>query len=83
MQHPAGSVRLLKRIRRIADSLEIELPAGRSGGGSDASIAASLGVPTIDGLSPDGDGILAPHEHVLISSLISRTALFTKLLLEL
>lgn len=83
MQHTPGSIRLLRRIRRIASTLEIELSAGRTGGGSDASIASSLGIPTIDGLGPDGDGLHAPHEHVLISSLVSRSALLTKLLLEL
>jgi glutamate carboxypeptidase len=59
------------------------LKGGRTGGGSDASIASGLGVPTLDGLGPDGDGLHAEHEHLLLPSLIERTALLTDLLKEL
>jgi len=63
--------------------LGLELASGRTGGGSDASIASSLGLPTLDGLGPDGDGIHAEREHVLLSSLTERTALLTELLARL
>ena len=83
MEHTPASARLLTRIRRIAGSMGMSLPAGRTGGGSDASLAAHLGIPTIDGLGPEGGGIHAKDEHVLLPSLIERTALLTRLLLEL
>jgi glutamate carboxypeptidase len=63
--------------------MEIDLTEGRTGGGSDASIASSMGVATLDGLGPDGDGIHAENEHLLLSSLVQRTALLTELLLRL
>jgi glutamate carboxypeptidase len=61
----------------------MSLETGKTGGGSDASIASSLGVATIDGLGPDGDGIHADNEHLLLPSLVRRTALLTELLRQL
>jgi glutamate carboxypeptidase len=46
-----------------------------TGGASEASFAAALGVPTLDGLGADGDGAHAEHEHVRISSLPERAVL--------
>ena len=83
MEKTPGSLDLLKRARKIAGEIGLTLKAGKSGGGSDASIAAELGIPTLDGLGPDGDGIHADHEHLLLSSLVERTALLTELLLKL
>ena len=59
------------------------LKAGKTGGGSDASIAAGQGVPALDGLGPDGDGIHAETEHLVVSSFVERTALLTELLKSL
>ena len=83
MERTRASTELFKRAAAIAAELGQELKGGRTGGGSDASIAAALGVPTLDGLGPDGDGLHAEHEHVLIPSLVERTALLTELLARL
>lgn len=83
MEKTKASEELFQRARAVAKALGLRLRGGKSGGGSDASIAANLGVPTLDGLGPDGDGIHAEHEHLLLSSLVERTALLTRLLLEL
>jgi glutamate carboxypeptidase len=84
MEKTEASSALLTRIREIADStLKMSLETGKTGGGSDASIASSLGVATIDGLGPDGDGIHAENEHLLLPSLVHRTALLTELLRQL
>jgi len=83
MEHTKASAALLSRIREIASTLNVELDTGRTGGGSDASIASSLGVSTLDGLGPDGEGIHAENEHLLLSSLIKRTALLTEILIQL
>ena len=44
------------------------LPLGEAstGGGSDGSFTAALGVPTLDGLGAVGDGAHSPREHVVI-----------------
>ena len=41
------------------------------------------GIPTLDGLGPDGAGPHALHEHVLVESLAPRAALLTHLALSL
>ncbi len=83
MEKTQASSALLSRARKIAASLKMELPAGKTGGGSDASIASSIGTGTLDGLGPEGEGIHAENEHLLLSSLIKRTALLTELLCQL
>ena len=80
MEKTKASEKLFLRAQGIAAGLGQTLRAGRSGGGSDASFAAGLGVPTLDGLGPDGDGIHAEHEHLVLPSLVERTALLTELL---
>lgn len=84
MEKSRASAALLARIRDIASSaFKMPLEAGKTGGGSDASIASSIGVPTIDGLGPDGEGIHADNEHLLLPTLVRRTALLTELLRQL
>jgi glutamate carboxypeptidase len=83
MERTAASTRLLESAREIAAGLGQTLAVGKTGGGSDASLAAGLGRPTLDGLGPDGDGIHADHEHILLPSLVDRAALLTELLRRL
>lgn len=84
MEKTKVSSLLLSRIREIAESsFKISLEAGKTGGGSDASIASGLGVPTVDGLGPDGEGIHADNEHLLLPSFVQRTALLTELFRQL
>lgn len=83
MEKTKASLELFARACGIAAGLGQSLKGGRTGGGSDASIASSLGIPTLDGLGPDGDGLHAEHEHVIIPSFVERTALLTELLAKL
>ncbi|MBP1766120.1 MAG: peptidase dimerization domain protein [Candidatus Aminicenantes bacterium] len=83
MEKTRPSVLLFQQAKKIAEAMEINLTQGRTGGGSDASIASGMGVATLDGLGPDGDGIHAENEHLLLSSLVQRTALLTELLRQL
>jgi glutamate carboxypeptidase len=73
-------VALYERAREIAAELDFDMGEGSSGGGSDGSFTASLGIPTLDGLGPDGGGAHAVDEHVLVADLPLRLALFTRLL---
>jgi glutamate carboxypeptidase len=73
-------VALYQRVREIASELNIDLGEGASGGGSDGSFTAALGLPTLDGLGPDGGGAHAVDEHVLLADLPLRLALFTRIL---
>jgi len=83
LEKTKASDRLFVRAQETAARLGLTLKGGKTGGGSDASIAAGVGIPALDGLGPDGDGLHAEHEHLLIPSLVERTALLTELLRDL
>ena len=74
---------LYERARTIAAELGVDLPEGGTGGGSDGSLTAALGVPTLDGLGPRGGGAHTSHEHVITADLPFRLAFFTLLLQRL
>lgn len=80
LERTAGVIRLYERARRVAARLGRELPEGAAGGGSDGNFTGALGVPTLDGLGPAGDGAHAPHEHVVIADLPWRAAFIAELL---
>lgn len=73
---------LFDLAQKLAAELGFEVTEGASGGGSDGNYTAGLGIPTIDGLGPVGDGAHAAHEHLLASKLPERTALLVRLLQE-
>lgn len=68
---------------KLAGEMGFEIVESSSGGGSDGNFTAGLGVPTLDGLGPVGDGAHATHEHIIASKLPERTALLVRLLQEL
>ena len=76
-------IQLLQRARKLATELGIELREGSTGGGSDGCFTADMGIPTLDGLGPDGSGAHALDEHVVVESLVPRAALLTHLVLNL
>jgi glutamate carboxypeptidase len=79
---PEG-VRLYEMAREVARELGRDLAEGSVGSGSDGNFTAALGVPTLDGLGPAGDGAHAAHEHVLIADLPWRAALLAGLVARL
>jgi glutamate carboxypeptidase len=83
MERTKKIIALFERAKVLAAEIGIELTQGETGGGSDGSFTAALGIPTLDGLGPDGAGPHALHEHVLIESLVPRAALLTQLVLRL
>jgi glutamate carboxypeptidase len=50
------------------------------GGGSDASTAAALGIPAIDGLGPRGSGFHTKEEHIDLSSLVPKAQALARFL---
>ncbi|MFW6080021.1 MAG: M20 family metallopeptidase [Gemmatimonadota bacterium] len=75
-----GVVRLYRHAREQAAALGFELGEGTAGGASDGSIAAALGIPTLDGLGVEGDGAHAVDEHILVDDIPRRVALLRRLL---
>jgi glutamate carboxypeptidase len=76
-------VALFEQARAVAAEMGMQLGEISTGGASEASFAAALGRPTLDGLGPDGDGAHAEHEHVLVSSMPPRVALAAGLIARL
>jgi glutamate carboxypeptidase len=71
---------LYEIARDVSAELGAVLGEGGTGGGSDGNFTAALGVPTLDGLGPQGDGAHALHEHVLVKDLTWRAAFLAALL---
>jgi len=80
LERSAAGNRLYQVARDVARDLHRELAEGAAGGGSDGNFTAALGVPTLDGLGPEGGGAHALDEHVVVSDLPFRAALLAGLL---
>ena len=76
------SAAVVEQVQRIAGAHGLTIREGSSGGGSDGNITAALGIPTLDGCGPQGDGLHALHEHVVIDSLPRRAALMAAILCD-
>jgi glutamate carboxypeptidase len=84
MTATAATWELFARASAIwAELDESELGEGATGGASDANLVAALGVPTLDGLGPEGAGAHAAHEHVLTHTMPARAALAAGLMVEI
>ncbi|CAN5380747.1 M20 family metallopeptidase [soil metagenome] len=83
LERTSQVMRLYEVARDAARELGVELGEGSTGGGSDGNFTAALGVPTLDGLGPMGDGAHARHEHVLRQDLCWRAAFVGLLLTRL
>lgn len=80
MERTEGVARLAALAKAIAREMGFDLQETSTGGGSDGNFTAAMGVPTLDGLGPDGGGAHADSEHLLISSWLQRTELLAHLL---
>jgi glutamate carboxypeptidase len=80
LERTPAVVRLYEQARRVSAGLGRELAEGAAGGGSDGNFTGALGVPTLDGLGPEGGGAHAHHEHVVIGDLSWRAAFIAELL---
>jgi glutamate carboxypeptidase len=80
LERTDGVARLYYEARAVAAELGADLAEGGTGGGSDGNFTAALGVPTLDGLGPQGDGAHALHEHVIIDDLAWRASFLAALM---
>lgn len=71
---------LYARAERIAKGIGFTPGHGSFGGGSDGNFTGALGIATLDGLGPCGDGAHTHDEYVLYSSLVPRARLLAGLL---
>jgi glutamate carboxypeptidase len=80
MERNAKMIADYQQVKAIGASLGLETLEDSSGGGSDGNFTAMLGISTLDGLGPQGDGLHALHEHVVIASMPRRSALIAGML---
>jgi glutamate carboxypeptidase len=81
MERSPGVIRLAQLAQRLAGEVGFPLSETSVGGASDGNFTAAMGVPTLDGLGPDGGGAHADSEHLLVESWLQRTQLL-RLLIE-
>lgn len=70
---------LWHQAESLGREIGIELGEVTAGGGSDGNTTSQY-TATLDGLGPRGDGAHADREHVVVESLVERTALLAGLL---
>jgi glutamate carboxypeptidase len=80
LERSPGVVGLYKKARHVAAALGRDLGEGSAGGGSDGNFTAALGVPTLDGLGPQGEGAHALHEHIVLDDVSWRGAFLAGLI---
>ena len=78
-----NSAVLFARARELAQAMGRALDETSTGGGSDGSFTAALGMPALDGLGAVGEGAHGANENVLVDALPERAALLASLLATL
>ena len=80
LERTPAVVGLYHKARNAALELGMDLGEGSTGGGSDGSFTAAMGIPTLDGLGVEGGGAHAPDEYIEIDDIHKRAALLCRLL---
>ena len=80
MERNAPMQAAFEQTRAIGTKLGLTVREDASGGASDGNFTAYEGITTLDGLGPQGDGLHAVHEHVIVNSLPRRAALIAGIL---
>jgi glutamate carboxypeptidase len=70
------------QCKAIGEQYGLSIHEDSSGGGSDGNTVAAMGIALLDGLGPQGDGLHALHEHVVVNSLPRRATLLAAMLKE-
>ncbi|MGA8409913.1 MAG: M20 family metallopeptidase [Candidatus Acidiferrales bacterium] len=83
LERTAAVRKLFAHAQSLMREMGLSLGEASTGGGSDGSFTAALGVPTLDGLGAVGDGAHSPREHVIVRALPERAALIAGLLATL
>ncbi|MEP6642050.1 MAG: M20/M25/M40 family metallo-hydrolase [Gaiellales bacterium] len=75
LERSAGVEVLFDAAAEIGHALGTPIVGVATGGVSDASWTAEMGIPTLDGLGPIGEDDHSPAERIVISSIAERVAL--------
>lgn len=82
MERNAQMQRDFAQCKAIGERYGLTVREDTSGGASDGNTVAALGIPVLDGLGPQGDGLHALNEHVVLNSLPRRSTLIAGMLKE-
>lgn len=82
MEHNARMIADFEQTKAIGAKHGLTVTEAHSGGGSDGNFTAMMGISTLDGLGPQGDGLHALHEHVVLNSLSRRSTLIAAMLCD-
>ena len=63
--------------------MDLKIEPEHRRGSSDANFFGAAGIPTLDGLGPEGDRDHTPDEYILWPTLASRTVLLTSFIIAL
>ena len=66
---------LTAELIALAREMGLALPVGTSGGAGDTNATGAAGIPTVDGLGPEGVGAHSDSEEASLASLLDRSAL--------
>jgi glutamate carboxypeptidase len=80
MERTPAVALLVELARESAAALGFQIGESATGGASDASNVAELGVPVLDGLGPVGGMDHSPGEYILPASILPRTAMLAGLI---
>jgi glutamate carboxypeptidase len=83
LERTAEVAALFYHAQNIARELGFELGEASTGGGSDGSLTAAMGVPTLDGIGAVGDGAHSSREFVFVRALAQRVAMIAGLMATL
>ena len=80
MERSSSTAQLYEKAQAIAAQLGWDLEEAAVGGGSDGNFTAALGIPTLDGLGPVGEGAHSSGENIVVDELPRRAALLAALI---
>ncbi len=80
LEKSATSAKLISITQEIARALGCELTEIVMGGGSDGNFTAALGIPTLDGMGPDGGLSHSENEFLELSSIWERLAILLRVI---
>ena len=78
-----GSERLMALIEKSGADIGLNITWQAVGGGSDANLTGSLGIPTVDGLGPIGGGMHSRNEFLVLDSIEPRMQLLRNVLINI
>jgi glutamate carboxypeptidase len=81
-QNP-GTEQLLRIAKECGGAIGLEVEGAFTRAGSDGNFPAALGVPTLDGLGPEGANVCSRDEFIVVDSLPRRSALLAGIISRL